>query len=51
VGAFIGDQNLALNVNGYYFGAPVPEPETYAMILAGLGLLGFFARRREQNAA
>jgi hypothetical protein len=25
---------------------PIPEPETYAMILAGLGLLGFMARRR-----
>lgn len=28
---------------------PVPEPETYAMLLAGLGLLGFAARRRQQN--
>jgi hypothetical protein len=26
--------------------APVPEPETYVMLLAGLGLLGFTARRR-----
>ncbi|MDP3288244.1 MAG: PEPxxWA-CTERM sorting domain-containing protein, partial [Methyloversatilis sp.] len=24
----------------------VPEPETYAMLLAGLGLIGFMARRR-----
>ncbi len=31
--------------------APVPEPETYAMMLAGLGLLGFTARRRKQKAA
>jgi hypothetical protein len=29
----------------------VPEPETYAMLLAGLGLLGFMARRRKQKAA
>jgi len=29
--------------------AAVPEPETYAMMLAGLGLLGFAARRRKQN--
>lgn len=27
----------------------IPEPETYAMLLAGLGLLGFTARRRKQN--
>lgn len=29
----------------------VPEPESYAMLLAGLGLLGFTARRRQRNAA
>ncbi len=28
----------------------VPEPETYAMLLAGLGLVGFAARRRKQAA-
>ena len=27
--------------------SPIPEPETYAMLLAGLGLLGFIARRRK----
>ena len=30
--------------------SPVPEPETYAMILAGLGLIAFTARRRKENA-
>ena len=30
---------------------PVPEPETYAMMLAGLGLIGFVVRRRKQQAA
>jgi hypothetical protein len=29
--------------------APVPEPETYAMLLAGLGLMGTAARRRKQK--
>lgn len=31
--------------------ASVPEPETYPMLLAGLGLLGFVARRRNQKGA
>ncbi len=26
--------------------APVPEPQTYALLLAGLGLVGFMAKRR-----
>jgi len=30
---------------------PVPEPETYAMLLAGLGLIGFAGYRRKQAAA
>ena len=28
----------------------IPEPETYPMLLAGLGLLGFAARRRKMTA-
>ena len=28
--------------------APIPEPETYALMLAGLGLVGFMTRRRKQ---
>ncbi|MER0216262.1 MAG: PEP-CTERM sorting domain-containing protein [Nitrosomonas sp.] len=28
---------------------PVPEPTTYAMLLAGLGLLGFVLRRGQQT--
>lgn len=27
--------------------APVPEPETYALLLAGLGILGFSVRRKQ----
>jgi hypothetical protein len=39
--------------NNQYIGISdaIPEPETYAMLLAGLGLMGFVARRRQQQAA
>lgn len=29
--------------------SPVPEPETYSMMLMGLGLIGFIARRRRNG--
>lgn len=28
---------------------PVPEPESYAMLMAGLGVLGYMSRRRQQR--
>jgi hypothetical protein len=36
-------------VDDFTFTTPVPEPETYAMMLAGLGLIGFLARRRKSG--
>lgn len=33
-----------------YATAPVPEPEAFAMLLAGLGLMGAIARRRRSQA-
>ena len=33
----------------YLVAAPVPEPETYAMLIAGLGLVGAAAKRRKQK--
>jgi len=38
--ADIGDFNLTVV-------SPVPEPETYAMLLIGLGLVGLTAHRRK----
>lgn len=34
-----------------YFTSPVPEPETYGMMLAGLGVVGYAVRRRKSKAA
>jgi len=31
--------------------AAVPEPQTYALLLGGLGVVGFIARRRQSNRA
>ena len=46
----VGDSKcgLSLNVPTAVF-APVPEPETYALLLAGFGALSFAARRRRRG--
>jgi len=44
-----GLDNIVVTDLGPAVGA-IPEPETYAMLLAGLGLLGFMRRRRKQQA-
>ena len=47
-GTGAGDSSLFLdNVSV----SAVPEPETYGMLFAGLGLIGFMARRRSANRA
>ena len=43
LGAIANGQSASF---GYEYIMAVPEPETYAMLLAGLGLIGFSARRR-----
>jgi hypothetical protein len=44
-----GNGSLSLNfdagINSYFVGS-IPEPESYAMLLAGLGLMGAVVRRR-----
>jgi len=39
------------STSGHNYSSPaaIPEPETYAMLLAGVGLLGFTGRRRKQK--
>ena len=50
-GALSDAEVLALHGGGNPFTAAVPEPETYAMLLAGLGVLGVLgvATRRRQR--
>lgn len=50
--SYTGDADYDDFVIGVNFvPAPVPEPETYAMMLAGLGLLGLSVRRRKDDRA
>lgn len=46
-----GGPGNAGHINGYVieYSAPVPEPETYALLLAGLGLMASVARRRKAS--
>lgn len=43
---YLAIANEVSNTTTLYSMAAVPEAETYAMLLAGLGLVGFMARRR-----
>jgi hypothetical protein len=45
VGIYVGEQIAGFNA---LQAAPVPEPETYAMMLAGLGMVFGIARRRRK---
>lgn len=47
--AFSSLSNATLYSTGKAMTTPVPEAETYAMMLAGLGLMGIVARRRKQK--
>jgi hypothetical protein len=43
--------SIAASYSGTLNVSAVPEPETYAMLLGGLGLFGFMARRRKNANA
>ena len=43
---YVGQQVGGFNANE--LAPPIPEPEVYAMMLAGLGLVGAVARRRNR---
>jgi hypothetical protein len=45
VGAFLGAQNAAVNLNGNP-ALPVPEPQSWALMLGGLALVAWRIRRR-----
>jgi hypothetical protein len=47
-GASASESGYALFRTNVAAVAAVPEPETYALLLAGLGVMGFVARRRKQ---
>jgi hypothetical protein len=46
----IADRDAFVSIDNVVLASPVPEPETYAMLLAGLAGLAGFARRRRRPA-
>ena len=40
----------AINDHGLVLVQAIPEPESYALMLVGLGLIGFMARRKKQKS-
>lgn len=48
--SYRGDADYDDFVVGVNFASAVPEPETYAMLLAGLGMLCYTVRRRKPDA-
>lgn len=51
LGDYVGAQMAGFNAIQPPLAAAVPEPQSYAMMLAGLGLMGWLMRRRPHRAA
>jgi hypothetical protein len=52
IGSGVNDQGNAQDLShASLYVTPIPEPEIFAMMMAGLGLMGFIARRRKQQLA
>ena len=46
---FVSNGNAFETDNHAVLASPIPEPETYALMLAGLGVVGWMARRRRSR--
>jgi hypothetical protein len=49
IGTFPAQPEDGIFVTADIVQSPIPEPETYALMLAGLGVLGFVARNRKRS--
>jgi hypothetical protein len=49
VGDYFDLAKGATNLVGLAFAVPIPEPGTWAMMLAGMALLGFMGARRARR--
>jgi hypothetical protein len=47
---YLSVANEVSNTTSLFTITPVPEPETYAMLTAGLALVGFATRRKKVNS-
>lgn len=50
-GQIVGYGNHFGHTEAFLLSSPVPEPQTFAMLLAGLSVLGFMTRRKKESIA
>ena len=49
-GLIFSSSRDAFEATNFSVTTPVPEPETYVLMLAGIGAVGFMSRRRRRQA-